>query len=74
MKSTQKFETVVDSELLGKTLSIAQAEGRNFELVLEEALRDLIEKKSSKGLDQEFLKHYEATVEEFHTVFERLAK
>lgn len=74
MAAKQKFATQVDPELLAKAREIAQREGRHLQAVVEEALADLVEKKLSERSRPEVLAHYEATVSQYDSLLERLAK
>lgn len=74
MAPKQKFATQVDPILLAKTREIAHREGRQLQSVVEEALADLVEKKSGERSRPEVIAHYEATVSQFDSLFERLAK
>lgn len=70
----QKFATQVDPVLLAKTREIALREGRQIQSVVEEALADLVEKKSGERSRPEVLAHYEATVSQYDSLLQRLAK
>ncbi len=74
MATRQKFATQVDPELLAQTRAIAEAEGRQLESVVEEALADLVEKKRRSKPSREVMEHYEASLRQFGPLYERLAK
>ena len=74
MAVRQKFATQVDRELLEKTRAIASAEGRQIQSVVEEALEDLIEKKSKATPRTHVMEHYQASLRKFGPLYERLAK
>lgn len=74
MPLKQKFATQVDPDLLAKTKEIAHAEGRQLQSVIEEALSDLVEKKSQSRPRPHIMAHYEASVAQFGPLYEKLAK
>lgn len=47
MSSKEKFATQVNPEVLAAIRGIAQSEGRQLQALIDEALRDLIEKRKS---------------------------
>lgn len=74
MAVRQKFATQVDADLLAKTREIAASEGRQLQSVVEEALTDLIEKKTGAKPRSHVMAHYQASVSQFGPLYERLAK
>jgi len=74
MATRQKFATQVEVELLAQTRAIAESEGRQIQSVVEEALGDLIRKKKGLQPRPEVLAAYEASVQEYHSLYERLSK
>ncbi|MFN7172840.1 MAG: hypothetical protein ACK4P3_08680 [Fimbriimonadaceae bacterium] len=74
MPVKQKFSTQVDPHLLSKTREIAEQEGRQLQSLIEEALRDLIEKKSSETPRPLVMSHYKASLAQYGALYERLAK
>jgi predicted transcriptional regulator len=74
MSPKQKFATQVDPELLAKTKKIAHDEGRQLQSVIEEALSDLVEKRSQLKPRAHIMAHYEASVAQFSPLYEKLAK
>ena len=74
MASRQKFATQVDPELLEQTRAIATAEGRQLQSVIEEALRDLVEKKTAGKPRAHVMAQYHASLVQFGPLYERLAK
>ena len=74
MSEIVKFASQVDAELLGKIRALAKAEGRQIQALIEEALADLVEKKSRARSRPEVLAAHRATVAEFAEVFRHLAK
>lgn len=74
MGNRQKFATQVDPILLEQTKAIAQAEGRQLQAVIEEALTDLVTKKSKNRSRPHVMEHYEASLEQHDCLYERLTK
>ena len=74
MSERVKFASQVDAELLGKVRHLANSEGRQLQALIEEALADLIEKKSRQRPRPEVMAAHGATVAEFAEVFRHLAK
>ena len=74
MATRQKFATQVEAGLLAQTREIAESEGRQIQSVVEEALEDLIKKKKGLQPRPEVLAAYEASVQEYQSLYERLAK
>ena len=74
MAIRQKFATQVDTTLLAQTRELAQQEGRQIQFLVEEALRDLIEKRGKAKLRESVMAHYEESVAEYRSLYEKLAK
>lgn len=70
----QMFATQVDSEVLEKTRAIAQAEGKQLQAIIEEALLDLIEKRQSARPRAKVMALYEASVAQYKPLYERLSR
>lgn len=70
----QKFATQVDPIILEKTRAIAQAEGKQLQAIIEEALLDLIEKRHSARPRAQVMALYEASVAQYKPLYERLSK
>ena len=72
----EKFATQVDSELLESIRSLAKAEGRQIQAVVEDALREHLEaRKNPKGRGREHvMAAYLESTERFSGLYEKLAK
>lgn len=70
----QKFATQVDPEILQLTRAIAQAEGKQLQAIVEEALLDLIEKRHGARPRPQVMALYEASVAQYGPLYERLSK
>ena len=73
MVSKQRITTRINEFHFEKLKEIAAKERRSLQSVVEEALVDLIKKKSGERSRPEVIAHYEATVSQFDSLFERLA-
>ncbi|MFQ6539301.1 hypothetical protein [Aphanothece stagnina] len=74
MAIRQKFATQVETELLDQVRELAAGEGRQIQSVVEEALKDWIEKKSGHRPRPEVIAAYHRSVAQYHAVYEELAK
>jgi hypothetical protein len=69
-----KFASQVDVEVLGKVRAIAKAECRHLQALIDEALRDLVEKKSTQRPQADAMAVYRSSLSRYRTLYERLAK
>lgn len=74
MASKTKLATLIDPELLARTQAVAEAEGLDVDFIVEEALRDLLEKRARSEPRPQVLAHYQASVGEFDELYKRLAQ
>ena len=70
----EKFSSQASPELLAKMREIARKEGRHFQAVLEEAMRDYIESNAQNKVRPEVMAHFQASVEKNRRLGELLAK
>ncbi len=70
----QKFSSQADPELLRCAREIAQEEGRQFQAILEEALREYVERKRSERPREAVMAHFRASVERNRRLGELLAQ
>ena len=68
----EKFSSQAEAELLQSLRDIARAEGRQFQVVLEEAMRQYIETRQKPR--ESVLAHFRASVERNRRLGELLAK
>jgi predicted SpoU family rRNA methylase len=69
-----KFASQADAQVLDSLKEIAKREGRQFQALLDEALRDYIEKKQTGKARKHVLAAYEESVVKFDTLYAELAK
>ena len=70
----EKFSSQVAPELLGTMREIARKEGRHFQAVLEEAMRDYIDNRTRVKPRAEIMAHFQASVERHRRLGEMLAR
>ena len=72
--SREKFSSQAAPELLEAVREIARKEGRQFQVVLEDALRGYIESREQGKVRPEVMAHYQASVEKNRRLAELLAQ
>ena len=70
----QKFSSHAPPELLAVMREIARKEGRQFEDVVEDAMRDYIEGRTQSNVRPEFMAHYRASLARNRRLGELLAE
>ena len=70
----QKFSSQADPRLLGELRAIAQEEGRQFQAVLEQALREFVERQRDTTPRAQVMAHFRASVEKNRRLGELLAR
>ena len=70
----QKFSSQASPELLAAVREIARKEGRHFQAVLEEALREYIENREREKLRSSVMAHFRVSVEKNRRLGELLAR
>jgi hypothetical protein len=70
----EKFATQVDPEVLATIRQLAQAEGRQLQALVEEALKDLIDKRKNSSPRASVMAAYQASHERYATLYQKLAK
>lgn len=70
----EKFATQVNSEILAEVRNIAQSEGRQLQVLVDEALADLIEKRKNTKPRTHVMSAYSASHEKYAELYKRLAK
>lgn len=74
MTNRQKFATQVNPETLSALRTLAQAEGRQLQALVEEALADLVEKHNNAKPRRRVMDAYLASHEEYAPLYQKLAK
>lgn len=70
----QKFSSQAEPELLATLRTIAQQDGRHFQAVLEDAMRDYIEARKQEKPRASVMAHFQASLEKNRKLGELLAK
>ncbi len=73
-QTREKFATQVNSEILSRVRTIAQIEGRQIQALVEEALADLIEKRTQQRPRVHVMAAYQASHERFASLYKKLAE
>jgi hypothetical protein len=73
--SREKLTTEVNTEVLSAVLALAEKEGRELKEVVEEALRDLVDKhQATSGPRAHVVTTYQASHEQFGSLYKKLAE
>ncbi len=70
----EKFSSQAVPELLSKMREIARNDGRHFQAVLEDAMRDYIKGRTQSNVRPEVMAHFYASLEKNRRLGELLAK
>jgi hypothetical protein len=70
----EKFATQVDSRVLRKVRKLAEREGRQLQVLVEEALTDLIEKRQGRQPRPFVMAAYQSSIETFGQLYKKLAE
>ena len=70
----EKFSSQASPELLQGMREIARSDGRQFQAVLEDAMRDYIANKTQENVRPEVMAHYRASVERNRLLAELLSQ
>ena len=73
-KAREKFSSQADPELLASLRAVADTEGRQFQAVLEEAMRDYIERRAKDRPRPHVLQALGESLEDFDDLYRELAK
>jgi hypothetical protein len=70
----EKFATQVNADILSAVRAIAEQEGRQLQVLVEEALSDLIEKRRHGKPRAHVMDAYLASHDKYKRLYEKLAK
>lgn len=70
----EKFTIEIKADVLADLRAIAQAEGRQLQTLVEEALADLIEKRRSGPPRAHVMAAYRTSLDHFAPLYEKLAR
>jgi len=74
MAERQKFASQADPELLERLRAIARAEGRHFQAVLEDAMREFVERRDAESPRARVLGRLRDSIERNRRLGELLSK
>ena len=70
----EKFATQVNSEILSAVRNLADKEGRQLQVLVEEALADLIEKRKKATPRAHVMSAYLASHDKYTSLYKKLAE
>lgn len=70
----KKFSSQATPEVLAALRRIAKSQGRQFQAVLDDALRDYIERQQTESPRRHVLEAFASSVQEFDSLYNELAK
>lgn len=70
----KKFSTQADPNLIQELKLIAKKEGKQFQSLVDEAFRDLIEKKKNAKPRKHVMDQFHQSIDKFHTLYDKLAQ
>jgi len=70
----EKFSSQAAPEVLAALRHIAQSQGRQFQAVLDDALRDYIDRKQKERPRRHVMTAFASSLEEFDSLYRDLAK
>lgn len=73
-QAREKFATQVNSEILAAVRSLAQSEGRQLQVLVDEAFADLIEKRKQGTPRAHVMAAYQASHEPFASIYKKLSE
>jgi hypothetical protein len=70
----EKFSSQASPEVLAALRKIAESQGRQFQAVLDEALRDYIDRQQQERPRRHVMAAFASSLEEFDSLYRELAK
>jgi hypothetical protein len=70
----EKFSSQAAPEVLAALRKLAEAQGRQFQAVLDEALRDYIDRQQRERPRRHVMASFASSLEEFDSLYRELAK
>jgi hypothetical protein len=70
----EKFATQVNADLLASVRALAKAEGRQIQVLVDEALADLLEKRQQGRPRPHVMATYQASHDTFAPLYKKLAE
>ncbi|MDR1396688.1 MAG: hypothetical protein LBJ14_03025 [Desulfarculales bacterium] len=69
-----KFATQADPEVLHSLREMARSEGRQLQMLVDEALRAYVERRNSNTPPNEILQALQASINQFDDLYKKLAQ
>lgn len=70
----EKFSSQASPEVLAALRQLADSQGRQFQAVLDEALRDYLDRQQKKRPRRHVMASFASSVDEFDSLYSELAK
>ena len=70
----EKFSSQATPEVLAALRQLAQSQGRQFQAVLDDAMRDYVDRQQKERPRQHVLTAFASSIEEFDSLYRELAK
>ena len=70
----EKFSSQASPEVLAAVRQIAESQGRQFQAVLDEAMRDYIDRQQRERPRRHVMATFASSLEEFDSLYRELAK
>ena len=74
MTTRQKYASQANPDLLNAMRQVAQEEGRQFQAVMEDAMRDFLERRQNASPREHVMAHLRTSIEKNRRLGELLAK
>jgi hypothetical protein len=74
LPSREKFATQVDATLLSDLRDLAKIEGRQIQVLIDEAIANLLEQRRQGKARTHVMKAYQSSHARFASVYDKLAK
>ena len=74
VRAREKFATQINSEILAEVRSLAEKEGRQIQVLMDEALADLLEKRKRSTPRAHVMAAYTASHNLYAPVYKKLAE
>ena len=70
----EKFSSQADEQILADSRALAQAQGRQFQSILEEALTEYLERHQSERPKAHVMEAFGLSMDEFADLYQKLAQ
>ena len=74
MATREKFSSQASPDLLADMRKVARDEGRHFQSVLEDAMREYLDNRTQQNIRPEVMAHFYASLERNRRLYELLAQ